>query len=175
MGLVAGAMSMAAGEYVSVSPQADTENADLDRERKELVADPKHEHEELASIYIKRGLGASLAAEVSRQLMKHDALGAHAHDELGDTRNIDCPAGASRSGVGRHFFRRSHAASAGCRLGAGICTDVGCFSQFAVVSRPAGLAGCPYRRRSRTNIRNTSDLLGGAGHGADSRDRGFVR
>jgi len=82
-GLVAGAMSMAAGEYVSVSSQSDTEHADLDRERKELAADPKHEHEELAAIYVRRGLDAGLATEVSAQLMKHDALGAHARDELG--------------------------------------------------------------------------------------------
>lgn len=82
-GLVAGAMSMAAGEYVSVSSQSDTERADLDRERKELAADPKHEHEELTAIYAGRGLDAGLAAEVATQLMKHDALGAHARDELG--------------------------------------------------------------------------------------------
>jgi vacuolar iron transporter family protein len=82
-GLVAGAMSMAAGEYVSVSSQSDTEHADLDRERKELAADPKHEHEELAAIYVRRGLEVGLATEVSAQLMKHDALGAHARDELG--------------------------------------------------------------------------------------------
>jgi vacuolar iron transporter family protein len=82
-GLVAGAMSMAAGEYVSVSSQSDTERADLDRERKELATDPKHEHEELSAIYIGRGLDAGLAAEVATQLMKHDALGAHARDELG--------------------------------------------------------------------------------------------
>jgi VIT1/CCC1 family predicted Fe2+/Mn2+ transporter len=82
-GLVAGAMSMAAGEYVSVSSQSDTERADLDRERKELATDPKHEHEELTAIYVGRGLDAELAAEVATQLMKHDALGAHARDELG--------------------------------------------------------------------------------------------
>jgi VIT1/CCC1 family predicted Fe2+/Mn2+ transporter len=82
-GLVAGAMSMAAGEYVSVSSQSDTERADLDRERKELAADPRHEHEELSAIYVGRGLEAGLAAEVAVQLMKHDALGAHARDELG--------------------------------------------------------------------------------------------
>ncbi len=82
-GLVAGAMSMAAGEYVSVSSQSDTENADLERERKELANDPKHEHEELTAIYVARGLDAGLAAEVATQLMKHDALGAHARDELG--------------------------------------------------------------------------------------------
>jgi vacuolar iron transporter family protein len=82
-GLVAGAMSMAAGEYVSVSSQSDTERADLERERKELATDPGHEHEELTAIYAGRGLDAGLAAEVATQLMKHDALGAHARDELG--------------------------------------------------------------------------------------------
>ena len=82
-GLIAGAMSMAAGEYVSVSSQADTERADLDRERKELAADPVHEHEEMAAIYVGRGLDARLASEVATQLMAHDALGAHARDELG--------------------------------------------------------------------------------------------
>jgi vacuolar iron transporter family protein len=82
-GLVAGAMSMAAGEYVSVSSQSDTESADLDKERKELAADPAHEHAELAAIYVARGLDAKLAAEVATQLTTRDALGAHARDELG--------------------------------------------------------------------------------------------
>jgi VIT1/CCC1 family predicted Fe2+/Mn2+ transporter len=82
-GLVAGAMSMAAGEYVSVSSQADTEHADLDRERKELAADPVHEQQELAAIYVGRGLDEGLASEVATQLMAHDALGAHGRDELG--------------------------------------------------------------------------------------------
>lgn len=82
-GLVAGAMSMAAGEYVSVSSQSDTENADLDRERGELATDPAHEHAELAAIYVARGLDTNLANEVATQLMAKDALGAHARDELG--------------------------------------------------------------------------------------------
>lgn len=82
-GLVAGAMSMAAGEYVSVSSQADTEGADLARERRELAADPPGEGAELAAIYVARGLTPALAAEVAGQLMAHDALGAHARDELG--------------------------------------------------------------------------------------------
>ncbi len=82
-GLVAGAMSMAAGEYVSVSSQADTEAADLDRERKELAEDPVAEHQELAGIYVGRGLDPDLASQVAEQLMAHDALGAHARDELG--------------------------------------------------------------------------------------------
>jgi VIT1/CCC1 family predicted Fe2+/Mn2+ transporter len=84
-GLVAGAMSMAAGEYVSVSSQADTEGADLTRERGELASNVKLEHAELADIYVSRGLDAGLASQVATQLMAKDALGAHARDELGIT------------------------------------------------------------------------------------------
>lgn len=82
-GLVAGAMSMAAGEYVSVSSQADTEQADLKRERHELETEEEAEVEELADIYVERGLDKDLATQVALQLMEHDALGAHARDELG--------------------------------------------------------------------------------------------
>ena len=82
-GLVAGAMSMAAGEYVSVSSQADTEEADLRRERKELESNDQLERAELAAIYVGRGLDPDLARQVADQLMMHDALGAHARDELG--------------------------------------------------------------------------------------------
>lgn len=82
-GLVAGAMSMAAGEYVSVSSQADTEKADLARERQELADDEEREQEELASIYRSRGVESALATQVAAQLMARDALGAHARDELG--------------------------------------------------------------------------------------------
>jgi VIT1/CCC1 family predicted Fe2+/Mn2+ transporter len=82
-GLVAGAMSMAAGEYVSVHSQADTEQAELDLERAELKEDDRGEHKELTAIYVARGLDPSLAKQVANQLMAHDALGAHARDELG--------------------------------------------------------------------------------------------
>lgn len=82
-GLVAGAMSMAAGEYVSVSSASDTDKADLERERKELETDGEFEREELAAIYVERGLEPALAREVADQLMAHDALSAHARDELG--------------------------------------------------------------------------------------------
>lgn len=82
-GLVAGAMSMAAGEYVSVSSQQDTETADIERERSELATDVDGEIEELAGIYMGRGLDRETAGIVARQLMAHDALGAHARDELG--------------------------------------------------------------------------------------------
>src|ERR1700736_2988338 len=87
-GLVAGAMSMAAGEYVSVHSQADTEQADLARERVELKADNKGEHRELMAIYVGRGLDPTLAKQVAEQLMAHDALGAHARDELGISRTL---------------------------------------------------------------------------------------
>ena len=82
-GLVAGAMSMAAGEYVSVSSQSDTEQADLAREKRELLEDPEAETEELTQIYVKRGVERDVARKVARQLMSKDALGAHARDELG--------------------------------------------------------------------------------------------
>lgn len=81
-GLVAGAMSMAAGEYVSVSSQADTEAADLARERAELASNPKFEREELAAIYVERGVDPETAQTVAAQMMAHDAIGAHARDEL---------------------------------------------------------------------------------------------
>ena len=100
-GLVAGSMSMAAGEYVSVSSQADTERADLNRERQELASSPKHEQAELTAIYVKRGLDAELASKVARQLMKHDALGAHARDELGISETLAArPAQAAFASAG---------------------------------------------------------------------------
>jgi len=87
-GLVAGAMSMAAGEYVSVHSQADSEQADLAREGKELETDAEGEHKELAAIYVRRGLDPQLAREVAKQLMAHDALDAHMRDELGITETL---------------------------------------------------------------------------------------
>lgn len=87
-GLVAGSLSMAAGEYVSVSSQEDTEQADLAREREELETEPEAEEKELAGIYVHRGLEHDLARQVAQQLMAHDALGAHARDELGLTEQM---------------------------------------------------------------------------------------
>jgi VIT1/CCC1 family predicted Fe2+/Mn2+ transporter len=87
-GLVAGSMSMAAGEYVSVHSQADTEQADLEQERAELKADDRGEHDELAAIYISRGLDPALAEQVAEKLMAHDAMGAHARDELGISKTL---------------------------------------------------------------------------------------
>jgi VIT1/CCC1 family predicted Fe2+/Mn2+ transporter len=87
-GLVAGAMSMAAGEYVSVHSQVDTEKAELELERRELATDDKGEHKELAAIYVSRGLEPALAKRVAQELMAHDALGSHARDELGITATL---------------------------------------------------------------------------------------
>ena len=87
-GLVGGALSMAAGEFVSVSSQADTEKADLAKERHELAQQPEGELRELAAIYVKRGLDPALAGQVAEQLTAHDALGAHARDELGITHEL---------------------------------------------------------------------------------------
>ena len=87
-GLVAGAMSMAAGEFVSVSSQADTERADVARERDELAAQPEFETRELAAIYVARGLTSELATQVAEQLMAHDALEAHTRDELGVSQTL---------------------------------------------------------------------------------------
>ncbi len=87
-GLVAGASSMAAGEYVSVSSQSDTERADLDRERRELATDPQHELAEMTAIYVARGVTHEVAAVVATQLMAHDALGTHAREELGISQTL---------------------------------------------------------------------------------------
>lgn len=100
-GLVAGAMSMAAGEYVSVSSQSDTENADLTLEKKSLEQDIEYEKEELAKIYEGRGLEPVLAKQVAEQLMAHDALGAHARDEIGITESASAqPVQAAFSSAG---------------------------------------------------------------------------
>ena len=106
--LVAGAMSMAAGEYVSVHSQADTEKADLALERAELKADPRGELKELKEIYVARGLDPPLAEQVAQQLMAHDALGTHARDELGHRRDSPCTPDSGRMGIGRQLRCRGH-------------------------------------------------------------------
>ena len=111
-GLVAGAMSMAAGEYVSVHSQADAENADLEREKRELATDIEGERMELAGIYVGRGLDPELAGKVAEQLMVHDALGAHARDELGMA-----PGTAARPLQAAVFSAVSFALGAGIPLG----------------------------------------------------------
>ena len=98
-GLVGGALSMGAGEFVSVSSQADSEDADLAREKHELATTPEAEHRELAGIYVQRGLSPHLAEQVATQLADHDALAAHARDELGITEHT-----ARAATAGRRFF-----------------------------------------------------------------------
>jgi VIT1/CCC1 family predicted Fe2+/Mn2+ transporter len=116
-GLVAGAMSMAAGEYVSVSSQSDTEQADLARERAELSESPEAEHDELADIYVKRGVERGLARQVAQQLMAKDALATHARDELGDVGHHHGAPCASSSDVRSDVFDgRGPAAAHGDRI-----------------------------------------------------------
>jgi VIT1/CCC1 family predicted Fe2+/Mn2+ transporter len=107
-GIVAGAMSMAAGEYVSVSSQADSEKADIERERRELQADPEHERRELASIYIRRGVPKPLALEVADALSQKDVVEAHARDELGITET------STASPFKLHWHPRHPSSSGGC-------------------------------------------------------------
>ena len=173
-GLVAGAMSMAAGEYVSVSSQADTEKADLERERKELETDDESERKELTMIYEKRGLDASLARQVADQLMAHDALGAHARDELGLSE--------------LHTARPIQAALASAAtFAAGAALPLLMVFVSPVVPRPGG--GCQFAgfpgtdgrpgsqggRRQYLDRCRAGDLLGRTGHGHHRCDRGLVR
>ena len=106
---------MAAGEYVSVHSQADTEQAELERERAELKADDKGEHKELTAIYVGRGLDPSLAKQVAEQLMAHDALGAHARDELGISETLQCASASGCVGIGWQLRCWSSHASLGHR------------------------------------------------------------
>ena len=174
-GLVAGAMSMAAGEYVSVSSQSDTEHADLSRERKELGENVEFEREELAQIYVKRGVDHELAVKVADQLMAKDALGAHARDELGiseishGTARASCPylGGHVRGGCcdaladGSHRPNRQTRTHRLCRL-AGLPRSFGC-------SRSQG------RRCRRREGNGTRHVLGRARHGGHGRHRQAFR
>ncbi|PPU93293.1 VIT1/CCC1 transporter family protein [Xanthomonas albilineans] len=148
-GLVAGAMSMAAGEYVSVQSQADTEHADLAQERRELHEDPQSELEELTAIYRQRGLEPALARQVAEQLTLHDALGAHARDELGITEILRArplqasaaSAAAFCSGAALPIVA-AWLAPAGQQLwGTGAATLVGLSLTGALAARAGGASG----------------------------------
>jgi VIT1/CCC1 family predicted Fe2+/Mn2+ transporter len=158
-GLVAGAMSMAAGEYVSVHSQADTEAADLAREQAELNADPAAELRELSAIYVDRGLEPALAQQVAQQLMQHDALGAHARDELGISESLSA-----------RPVQAALASAASFAAGALLPLAV-----VALVPGPAGRPRGPGRRRRRLGGRMACHLLGCARHGAHGRRRLAVR
>ena len=134
-GLVAGAMSMAAGEYISVSSQADTEESDLAREREELATNEASERAELAGIYVSRGLDLALARQVADQLMAHDALGAHARDELGITEMQRArPVQAALASAA------TFAVGAGLPLLIAIFVPAGMLTSFVVCSSLASLA-----------------------------------
>ncbi len=174
-GLVAGAMSMAAGEYVSVHSQADTEQAELELERAELKADDKGEHKELMAIYVARGLDPSLAKQVAQQLMAHDALGAHARDELGISEDAPCASDSGCAGVGCQLRCRSSHASLGHCLGPGGGFDPSCLWNFAGVPRASRRVGCTCGRRRSDHGRIARHFLGCAGHGGDGWRRSAVR
>ena len=159
-GLVAGAMSMAAGEYVSVSSQADSERADLARERKELSENPGIvELDELAEIYVKRGVDRDLARQVARQLMAKDALAAHAHDELGISRSPQ-PARCKPHGVGRILLRwRGHAVTHGDRV-AHECARPDRVRCVVGLSRSSRRDRGKSRRRERPARHRPRDILG---------------
>ena len=168
-GLVAGAMSMAAGEYVSVSTQADTEQADIDRERRELEADDTFERGELAAIYVRRGLEPSLARTVADQLMAHDALGAHARDELGISEMLKArPIQAALASAGDVRGRRRTAARRGGPGPADGAHSMGGGDRPAVPGAD-GRARLPRRRRAGVGRSGSRGVLGRAGDGADRR------
>ncbi len=162
-GLVAGSMAMAAGEYVSVSSQADTQRADLDRERKELSADPEQEHREMTAIYVARGLDVELAAKVATQLMAHDALGAHSRDELGISDTMTA-----------RPVQAALASAVTFSVGAALCAYVGCFWKFTSLSRSFRLPGCAGRRRFRADCCHAGYRLGRLGDGRNRWGRSVV-
>jgi VIT1/CCC1 family predicted Fe2+/Mn2+ transporter len=173
-GLVAGAMSMAAGEYVSVSSQSDTEKADLARERRELSEDPQAEHEELAEIYVKRDVDRTTAQQVARQLMEKDPLTAHARDELGiseitTARPVQAAlTSAAMFSVGAAMPLLMVVVSPANVLVPIVCRVIG-LSRFAGSYRRQG-------RRCKHSARDTAcDILGSIGPRYHRRNRQAVR
>ena len=174
-GLVAGAMSMAAGEYVSVSSQSDTEHADLARERKELSENPEFELDELAEIYVKRGVDQALARQVAEQLMAKDALGAHARDELGISEITTArPVQAALTSAVIVFRGCGHALADGGRVARGrtcphrVCCVIG-------LSRASGCDRGKSRWGEHSACHSPSDFLGRAGDGPHRRYRKTCR
>ena len=174
-GLVAGAMSMAAGEYVSVSSQSDAEQADLTRERKELSASPEFELDELAEIYVKRGVEQGLARQVARQLMAKDALGAHARDELGISEMT-----AARPVQAALTSAASFSVGAAMPLLMVVVSPASVLVPDGVrrvfnLSRSSGCNRCKNRRCRRCAGHRPGDILGRVGDGPDRRHRQIVR
>ncbi len=174
-GLVAGAMSMAAGEYVSVRSQSDTEAADLARERGELAADGEAEHRELAGIYVKRGLEPALADQVATQLMAHDALGAHARDELGISETLSArPLQAALASAAS--FTAGALLPLVIVLGSATrSADPWRCRELTGLSRRAGGGRCAYWRCIGRDRGMARHLLGSTGHGDHRWHRRAVR
>jgi hypothetical protein len=162
-GLVAGAMSMAAGEYVSVSSQSDTEKADLARERRELSEDPQAEHKELAEIYVKRGIDRTTAQQVSRQLMASDVLAAHARDELGISEITTArPVQAALTSAVMFSVGGGHAVADGRGLSRQ-CACPGRLCRIIGLSGPVGSYRRKGRRRKHAARDDPSNVLGSSG------------
>jgi len=174
-GLVAGAMSMAAGEYVSVSSQSDTEQADLARERQELNENPGFELDELADIYVKRGVDRDLSRQVAQQLMAKDALTAHARDELGISEITTPRPRASRADIGAVVLcGRGHAVADGCGVArCCACPDRGrCVVGLSRFSRSDRRES---RRCQRSARQRPRDILGRVGDGSHRQHRETLR
>ena len=167
-GLAAGAMSMAAGEFVSVHSQADTEQADIELERNELKADDKGEQHELMAMYVGRGRNPSLAKQVARQLMVHDAIGAHARDELGISEILRA-SDSGCAGIGWVLRCWSSHPSLGHCDGTGEGLDSPCLRNFTGVPRSSGRASCAHERRSGNVGCTACHVLGRTCHGADRK------
>ena len=173
-GLVAGAMSMAAGEYVSVSSQSDAEAADLARERRELANDPESEKRELAKIYVSRGVEPGLARQIAEQLMAKDALGAHARDELGISEVTTARPVQAALTSGDLFGRGGRSACACTGLAVELENPCG-FCGFLGVPRSARHDRCQGRRGKHSKANHSRDVLGRARNGSDGRDRCHLR
>ena len=173
--LVAGAMSMAAGEYVSVHSQADTEMADLSRERAELEKNPAAEQRELTAIYVARGLDVELDGQVAEQLVGARRLGRSCARRTRHFRSAQCAADPGRIGVGGQFRSRRALAIGGYCIGTRIVSD---HLHFGRVASLSGLPGChrsPGRRRQRARRRLARHLVGRSGHGHHGRRGRLVR
>ena len=166
---------MAVGEYVSVHSQADTEQSDLERERKELKTDNKGEHRELAAIYVARGLDPSFAKQVAQQLMAHDALGAHARDELGISETLRARPIQAEVGLSWQLRCGSRHSSRGCCCDSGGQFNPSCLWNFFNVPRSSGRFSCARRWRGSEDGRITRNVSGGASHGSDRRRRNALR
>ena len=170
-GLVAGAMSMAAGEYVSVSSQSDTEQADLARERKELSDNPKAELDELAEIYVKRGVDQTLARQVAQQLMAKDALTAHARDELGISEITTArPVQAALTSAATFSVGAAMPLAHGCRI-ARKCARPHRVRCVFGLSRSSGCYRGKSRRSKHSARHSPGDILGRVGDGTHRRNR----